>query len=117
MTKEAFERPEWWTLRFDDGFAMGVTIADLDAPAFQRLADAPAPTDPLFVEIAASERERWDFRGGEMSDARFSMAEWLDQIRDETNGCGSGPLEAEQCLKAIVVLGLAALRSMDRRAS
>ena len=46
------DRPEWWRIDLGDGDIVEVSPGDI--AGLQRLADAPAPADPMFAEVEAT---------------------------------------------------------------
>lgn len=108
-----------WPLMFDAGKVFYFDVATLEGPSFRRLADGPAEADPLLVELATVEAERFETWGGPEQDARRDPEEWLELLGDEVRERDDAetPAEIREGLLMIAAIALAGVRALDRRAT
>lgn len=98
-----------------EGGEFTVHTADLEAPHYQRLADAPAEVDPLFAEIAEAIKGL-GIEGGTESDTLDTIQSLASPISsDEVADDDEWYAMHRQTFVNIVAHAVAEIRAIDRR--
>jgi len=101
------------------------TVAELEGPGFQRLADAPAvaTVDPIFDELEALEAERAKTWGGPAEDDKKCASEWGRFAKEDLDAADSlvGDDDSDDAdaayrrvMMSAALMCLAAVRCIDR---